>query len=152
MNLFSDKPGIYLPRNKQVTMELLKGNSATLKCVAAANPSPTFAWRKGKHGISVGFNRTWNSSSLKVTPISNGDFTTYVCTAKNQLGWDSATFDLQDKGKCQVCFLQLVSRKKMLWLFIVFIYCSLHMFACIWLRSKALKNVCKRVPIFWFYF
>jgi len=37
---------------------------------------------------------------LKVTPVSTGDFTSYVCTAKNRLGWDSATFDLQEKGKC----------------------------------------------------
>jgi len=100
VNLFSDAPGIHLPHNKQVSMELLRGNSTTLKCVAAANPSPSFTWRKGKHDISDGFNSTWNSSSLKVTPVSNGDFTSYVCTAKNRLGWDSATFDLQEKGKC----------------------------------------------------
>ena len=99
MNLFSDAPGIYLPRNKQVSMEMVRGNSTTLKCVAAANPSPTFTWRKGRNKISDGFNSTWNSSSLKVTPISDGDFTSYVCTAVNRLGWDSATFDLQERGE-----------------------------------------------------
>jgi len=91
-------PGIQLPRNKQMSMELQRGNSTTLKCVAAANPLPTFTWRKGKHEISDGFNSRWNSSSLTVTPVSNGDFTSYVCTAKNRLGWDSATFDLQETG------------------------------------------------------
>ena len=100
VNLFSDAPDIHLPRSKQVWIELLRGHSKTLKCVAAANPSPTFTWRKGKHKISDGFNSTWNSSSLKVTPVSNVDFTSYVCTAENRLGWDSATFDLQEKGKC----------------------------------------------------
>ena len=35
MNLFSDAPGIYLPRNKQVSIELVRGYSTTLKCVAA---------------------------------------------------------------------------------------------------------------------
>ena len=99
INLFSDAPGIHLPPSKQVSIELVRGNSTTLKCVAAANPSPTFTWRKGKHEISDGFYSTWNSSSLKVTPVSTGDFTSYVCTAKNRLGWDSATFDLQEKGK-----------------------------------------------------
>lgn len=99
MNLFSDAPGIYFPRNKQVSIELVRGNSTTLKCVAAANPLSTFTWRKGKDEINYGFNSTWNSSSLKVTPIGNGDFTSYVCTAKNRLGWDSATFDLQEKGE-----------------------------------------------------
>ena len=99
MNLFSDAPSIYLPRNKQVSIELVRGNSTTLKCVAAANPLPTFTWRKGKHEISNGFNSMWNSTSLKVTPMRNGHFTSYVCTAKNRLGWDSATFDLQEKGE-----------------------------------------------------
>lgn len=99
MNLFSDAPGIHLPRSKQVSMALLRGNSTTLKCVAAANPSPTFTWHKGKNKISDGFHSTWNSSSLKVTPVSNDDFTSYVCTAKNRLGWDLATFDLQEKGE-----------------------------------------------------
>jgi len=91
-------PGIQLPSNKQVSIELVRGNSTTLNCVAAANPSPTFTWRKGKHENSDGFYSTWNSSSLKVSPVSTDDFTSYVCTAKNRLGWDSATFDLHEKG------------------------------------------------------
>ena len=83
-----------------MSIKLIRGNSTTLKCVAAANPLPAFTWRKGKHEISDGFNSTWNSSSLKVTPMRNDDFTSYACTAKNRLGWDSATFYLQEKGKC----------------------------------------------------
>ena len=80
-------------------MELLRGNSTKLKCEAAANPSPTFTWHKHREMISVGFNSTWNSSTLTVTPANDEDFTSYACTAKNRLGWDSFTFVLQEKGK-----------------------------------------------------
>ena len=78
-----------------MSVKLGRGNSTTLKCIAAANPSPTFTWKKQRYKISVGFNSTWNSSTLMVTPVEDDDFTSYVCIAKNKLGWDSATFILQ---------------------------------------------------------
>ncbi|KAL9964826.1 hypothetical protein ACROYT_G028517 [Oculina patagonica] len=61
-------PSIHFPSLKQVSVELLRGNSTTLKCIAAANPSPTFTW--DKHGEKI---------------------------TKNRLGWDSVTFILQEK-------------------------------------------------------
>ena len=70
-----------------------------LKCVAAANPSPTFTWNKQNEKITVGFNSTWNSSTLTITPVKDNDFTRYVCTAMNRLGWDAVTFILQEKGE-----------------------------------------------------
>ncbi|KAJ7381356.1 Hemicentin-1 [Desmophyllum pertusum] len=91
-------PRIHTP-NKHVSVELLRGNSTTLKCVAAANPPPTFTWNKRREKISDGFNSTWNSSTLTVTPVNDNDFTSYVCTAENNLGWDSVTFMLHDKGE-----------------------------------------------------
>ncbi|XP_078381404.1 fibroblast growth factor receptor 4-like [Oculina patagonica] len=90
-------PSIHFP-TKRVSVELLRGNSTTLKCVAAANPSPTFSWNKHGEKISDGFNSTWNSTTLAVTPVNDNDFTSYACTAKNRVGWDSVTFILQDKG------------------------------------------------------
>ncbi|XP_078381595.1 protein amalgam-like [Oculina patagonica] len=89
-------PSINFP-SKQVTVEILRGNSTTLKCVAAANPSPTFTWHKHREKISVGFNSTWNSTTLTVTPVNDNDLTSYVCTAKNPVGWDSVTFILREK-------------------------------------------------------
>ncbi len=94
---FLDAPSIHFPSLKQVSVKLLRGNSTTLKCIAAANPSPTFTWDKHGEKISAGFNSTWNSSTLTVTPVNDNDFTSYVCTAKNRLGWDSVTFILQEK-------------------------------------------------------
>lgn len=96
--MVSDAPRIPTPI-KHVSVELLRGNSTTLKCVAAANPPPTFTWNKRREKISDGFNSTWNSSTLTVTPVNDNDFTSYVCTAENNLGWDSVTFMLHDKGE-----------------------------------------------------
>lgn len=91
-----DEPRIHFPSN-QVSVELVRENSTTLKCIASANPSPVFTWRKQSDKISVGFNSTCNSSTLTVTPVDDDDFTSYVCTAKNELGWDSVTFVLKEK-------------------------------------------------------
>ena len=98
--MFLDAPSIHFPSKRvTVTVELLKGNSTELKCEAAANPSPTFTWHKSGEKISVGFNSTWNSSTLTVTPVNDDDFTSYVCTASNSLGSDFRTFVLQEKGE-----------------------------------------------------
>ena len=85
--------------NKQVSLELLRGNSTTLKCTASANPFPKFTWRKQEREISRrSYKNTWNSSALIVTPVNDGDFTSYVCIVKNQIGLDSVTFTLKEKG------------------------------------------------------
>ena len=92
-HLTSDAPSIHLSSKE------IKGNSVTLMCKADGNPSPTFRWHKSHKRISEGFNSTWNSSTLMVTPITDDDFTRYVCTAENRVGWDAHTFLLHKKGK-----------------------------------------------------
>ena len=84
---------------KQVSVELMRGNSTTLVCTASSNPFPTFTWHTNGGEIRQGFNNTWNSSSLIVTPVNDGDFTSYFCTARNRIGLDSVTFMLKEKGK-----------------------------------------------------
>ncbi|KAL9964482.1 hypothetical protein ACROYT_G028129 [Oculina patagonica] len=98
-------PSIHFP-TKRVSVELLRGNSTTLKCVAAANPSPTFSWNKHGEKISDGFNSTWNSTTLAVTPVNDNDFTRFQAIdstdASTQLKGGDA-----DENNTEVSFLAL---------------------------------------------
>ncbi|PFX22131.1 Hemicentin-2 [Stylophora pistillata] len=90
-------PKILKP-NKQVSMELTRGNSTTLKCTASANPYPALTWHTQGGEIKQGVSNTLNSSSLIVTPRNDSDFTSYMCIAKNGIGFDSVTFMLNEKA------------------------------------------------------
>ena len=81
-----------------MSVRLTRGDSITLKCTADANPQPAFTWHTQGAEIKQG-SYTSNSSSLVVTPINDGDFTSYVCIANNEIGIDSVTFMVNEKGK-----------------------------------------------------
>ena len=84
--------------NKVVPVLGTKGTLARLTCEADGNPPPTFHWRKDNRDISEGVTGTWNSSILAITPTNDEDFSRYVCTAKNRIGWDAVTFNLHKEG------------------------------------------------------
>lgn len=81
-----------------MSVKLTRRDSITLKCTADANPQPAFTWHTQGGEIKQG-SYTSNSSSLVVTPINDGDFTSYVCIANNEIGIDSVTFMVNEKGK-----------------------------------------------------
>ena len=94
----SDGPSID-ETNKVIPVLGTKGALTTLTCEADGNPPPTFQWRTNDRVISEGVTRTWNSSTLAITPTNDEDFSHYVCTAKNRVGWDVVTFNLHEEGK-----------------------------------------------------
>ena len=80
---------------KVTSLAVKKGTKVRLKCEADGNPQPKFTWHKNSDLVSSGFNSSWNVSILIVQYTVEEDFARFVCTAKNKVGWDALTFNLQ---------------------------------------------------------
>ena len=80
---------------KVISLTVKKRTKVKLKCEADANPRPTFTWHKDSDLVSSGFNSSWNVSILIVQHAGDEDFARFVCTAKNRVGWDAVTFNVQ---------------------------------------------------------
>ena len=80
---------------KVTSIAVKKGTEVRLKCEADGNPQPTFTWHKNSEIVRSGLNSSWNVSILIVQYIGEEDFARFVCTAKNRVGWDALTFNVE---------------------------------------------------------
>ena len=80
---------------KIISLTVKKGTKVKLRCEADGNPQPTFTWHKNSDLVSSGFNSSWNVSILIVQYTGEEDFARFVCTAKNRVGWDALTFNME---------------------------------------------------------
>lgn len=82
-------------------MTVIRGNLASLLCIADGSPTPTISWlRDGEtltadHRISLlGFNTTLQFSQTQVNDTGR-----YSCVANNNAGQASRNFNLKVLGK-----------------------------------------------------
>ena len=90
-----------MPEIKDVVRKKLKSwinHETKLRCEAEGVPAPDIIWTRNDITISP-LKSQPGVREIMITPKNANDFGDYVCTAKNRLGWDSATFDLQEKGE-----------------------------------------------------
>ncbi|KAK2564733.1 Neural cell adhesion molecule 1, partial [Acropora cervicornis] len=80
---------------KIISLTVKKGTKVNLRCEADGNPHPTFTWHENSYLVSSGFNSSWNMSILILEHTAYKDFARFVCTAKNRVGWDALTFNVQ---------------------------------------------------------
>lgn len=80
---------------KIISLTVKKGTKVKLRCEADGNPHPTFTWHENSYLVSSGFNSSWNVSILILEHTAYKDFARFMCTAKNRVGWDALTFNVQ---------------------------------------------------------
>ncbi|XP_011863696.1 PREDICTED: contactin-like [Vollenhovia emeryi] len=67
----------------------VEGGSVTIVCKPEAAPMPKFVWKKDGNVFESGGRRTiLESGNLIISPVSRDDEGTYVCSAKNEYGYD----------------------------------------------------------------
>ncbi|XP_076304781.1 nephrin-like isoform X2 [Tachypleus tridentatus] len=106
------KPVVHLTR-QLLNIAVDKGNTARLVCVVEASPNVTFTWSldsgevigKGHMGISKYTNQkarldeTMWEGVLYIKDVTDSDYGTYTCAARNELGIDDTFIVLKRKGK-----------------------------------------------------
>ncbi|XP_078379831.1 hemicentin-2-like isoform X2 [Oculina patagonica] len=71
------------------------GDETQVQCRAEGFPLPTIHWSAKGVVTTLKLSKTTAQSTLTVTPTSQSDFTVYSCYAQNKLGYDSASFILE---------------------------------------------------------
>ncbi|XP_067044403.1 fibroblast growth factor receptor 1-like isoform X2 [Acropora muricata] len=139
---------LYAPsmRSKKIiSLTVKKGTKVKLRCEADGNPHPTFTWHENSYLVSSGFNSSWNVSILILEHTAYKDFARFVCTAKNRVGWDASTFNVQyarateptsrpltatekvlDKNNIRVILLASISGAVVLMIFCAVLVCMIY--------------------------
>lgn len=86
------KPSIEHTRGNESKIE---GESVYLFCNASGDPQPSISWTKAGNNtvISVG-------NKLTLSPVTRAEAGSYVCTANNRVGTDTALVWLNVNCKC----------------------------------------------------
>lgn len=83
-------------------MTVVKGGSASIKCLTDGTPVPTMSWFKNGHPLSLGARLTSSNQGmvLHFVKAEVGDAGKYTCVASNEAGDISKHFSLKVLGKC----------------------------------------------------
>ncbi|XP_022236928.1 nephrin-like [Limulus polyphemus] len=105
------KPVVHLTR-QLLNVAVDQGNTARLVCVAESAPNVTFSWSLDNGVVIEGYlgnskytsqkaqlDETMWESVLFIKNVTDSDYGTYMCIAKNQLGVDNIMITLRRKGK-----------------------------------------------------
>lgn len=81
---------------------VVKGSSASMKCLTGGNPAPTMSWFKNGHPLSLGAHLMSSNQgmALHFVKAEIGDTGKYTCVASNEAGDISKHFSLKVLGKC----------------------------------------------------
>lgn len=83
-------------------LTVVKGSSASMKCLTDGTPAPTMSWFINGRPLSLGAHLTSSNQGmvLNFVKVEISDTGKYTCVASNEAGDTSKHFSLKVLGKC----------------------------------------------------